>query len=198
MQMRSSRWQVCARAGGATAEIAAMIGKAIAANPTDPEPRLALVAHYLAAGDPKSAVDAAQQALSAIPDRTEIFVALGRAKAIAGNNNSAMATYKRLARLLPESPMPWMGLAELQFAAKDNAGARESLRKALAIKPDLVEAQRKLVALELDAGAVPSALAIARDVQTQHPKESVGTSWRAISTRSKKPGAMRSPSIGTG
>ena len=163
-----------ARTGGTTAEIAAMIGKAIAANPTDPEPRLALVAHYLAAGDPKSAVDAAQQALSAIPDRTEIFVALGRAQTIAGDNNSAMATYKRLARLLPESPMPWMGLAELQFAAKDNVGARESLRKALALKPDLFEAQRRLVALELDAGAVPSALAIARDVQTQHPKESMG------------------------
>ena len=81
--------------------------------------RLALVAHYLAAGDPKSAVSAAQQALSAIPDRTEIFVALGRAQTIAGDNNSAMATYKRLARLLPESPMPWMGLAELQFAAND-------------------------------------------------------------------------------
>jgi len=163
-----------ARTGATTAEVAATIGKAIAASPADPEPRLALVGHYLTAGSPKLAVDAAQEALSAMPDRIELLMALARAQAIAGDRDSATATCKRVARLLPDSPMQWMDLAGLQFAAKDKVGARESLRKALAVTPDLLEAQRRLVALELDTGAVPSALAIARDVQAQRPKESVG------------------------
>ena len=163
-----------AKTGGTTEEIATMIGKAVAANPSDPEPRMALIAHYLTAGDPKKAVAAAQEALTALPDRTEIVDALGRAQQVAGDNNSAIATYNRLAQLLPGSPMPFMRIAELQMLAKDNKGAREGLRKALAVKPDLFEAQRRLVALELDADRAPSALAIARDVQTQHPKESVG------------------------
>ena len=162
------------KSGGTTEEVAAMIGKAIAAGPNDLDPRMALIAYYLTAGDPKKAVAAAQEALAALPDRTEIIDALGRAQQIAGDTNSSIATYNRLAQLLPESPMPFMRIAELQMLTKDNKGARDSLRKALAVKPDLFEAQRRLVALELDADAAPSALAVARDVQKQHPKESVG------------------------
>ena len=163
-----------AKTGGAGEEIATLIGKAVAANPSDPEPRLALIAQHLTAGEPKKSVAAAQEAVTALPDNPDILNALGRAQQIAGDTNSAIATYNRIAQLLPDSATPFMRIAELQMLTKDHKGARESLRKALAVKPDLFEAQRRLVALELDAGAVPSALAVAREVQKQHPKESVG------------------------
>ena len=162
------------KTGGTTEEVALMIGKATAANPNDPEPRMALISHYLSSGDPKKAVAAGQEALAALPDRTEILDALGRAQQVAGDTNSAIATYARLAQLLPESPMPFMRMSELQVMAKDPTAARESLRKALALKPDLFEAQRRMIALEIDRDATPAALAIARDVQKQHPNESVG------------------------
>src|SRR5439155_2849542 len=97
------------------------------------------------------AVAAAQEALATFPDRIDTLNALGRAQQMAGDNNSAIATYNRLAQLVPDSPLPFMRIAELQMQAKDSKGARESLRKVLAIKPDLYDAQRRLVALELEA-----------------------------------------------
>ncbi len=67
-----------------------------------------------------------------------------------------------------------MRIAEIHIAAKDNAAAIDNLRKALAIKPDLVEAQRAIIALDVTSGRIDEALAAARDVQKQRPKESLG------------------------
>ena len=50
--------------------------------------------------------------------------------------------------------------AEVQVADKDLSAARESARKALAMKPDSVEAQRMLIALDLDSGRDTAALAM--------------------------------------
>jgi putative PEP-CTERM system TPR-repeat lipoprotein len=50
----------------------------------------------------------------------------------------------------------------------------ENLRKALAIKPDLVEAQRAMIALDISSGRTDQALTAARDLQKRRPKESVG------------------------
>ena len=176
MQMRSSRSPICARrTGGTTEEVAAMIGKADRGKPE--RPRAAARAHRALLDRRRSEEvpwPRPSKRCRAIPDRTEIFVALGRAQAIAGDNNQAMATYKRLAQSAARvTDAAGCDLAELQFAAKDKRRAR---KPAQGIGPQAgsVEAQRRLVALELDAGAVPSALAIARDVQKQHPKESVG------------------------
>jgi putative PEP-CTERM system TPR-repeat lipoprotein len=62
----------------------------------------------------------------------------------------------------------------VQLAADDKDGARQSLNRALAIKPDLVEAQRALIGLHVNAGRPEDALVIARTVQKQRPRESLG------------------------
>jgi putative PEP-CTERM system TPR-repeat lipoprotein len=48
------------------------------------------------------------------------------------------------------------------------------LRKALSIKADSIEAQRGIMMLDLDAGRTAEALATARQIQKQRPKEAVG------------------------
>jgi putative PEP-CTERM system TPR-repeat lipoprotein len=163
-----------AQTGGTTAEVASLIGEAITAAPTDPEPRLALIAHYLTNGEPDNAVAAGQEAVASMPDRTDILDALGRAQKAAGDTKTAIATYQRLAQLVPESPMPFLRIADLQVLAKDNQGARGSLRKALAVAPDLLEARRNLVILELADGSEQAAVALAREAQKQQPGESAG------------------------
>ncbi len=163
-----------ARTGGKTEEIATVLGKAIAAGPDEPAPRVALVALYLRAKDQKKALAAAQEAQAAHPDRPEIVDALGRAQQAAGDTNQALGTYGRLATLLPGSPQPHLRMAEIHAEAKNREAARASLRKALEIRTDLVEAQRGLLLLELEGGRVPEALAIARQVQKQRPREAVG------------------------
>jgi len=74
----------------------------------------------------------------------------------------------------PLSPQPYMRLADVHLAEKNKEAAAQSLRKGLEIKPDLLDAQRALIALDLDAKRVPDALTTASTVQKQRPKEAVG------------------------
>jgi len=163
-----------AQAGGSPDEVTALIRKAVTANPAEIAPRLALVSYYIRVNDPKKAAAAAQEALAALPDRPEILDAAGQAYKVAGDSSQAITIYNKLVQLRPDSVLPYMRLAELQIAAKDNTAAMENLRKALAIKPDLIEAQRAIIALDASSGRTNEALAAARDIQKRRPKESVG------------------------
>jgi len=159
---------------GASSESLALIEKAIAANATAPTPRLALIAHYMLNKDPKKAVGAARQALEALPDNPDVIVALGTAQLGSGETDQAIATFTNLTKRYPDSAIAWFRLAQAQAAAKAKPLAIENLRKALAIKPDFLDAQRALVGLEYDVGHLTEAVAVAREVQKQRPNESIG------------------------
>jgi putative PEP-CTERM system TPR-repeat lipoprotein len=163
-----------AQAGGSTDEVATLIGKAVTAKPTETGPRLALIAHYIKANEPKKAVAAAQEAIAALPDRPEILDAAGRAYQAAGDSNQAINTYKTLAQLRPESPVAFLRMAEIQIAANDNPAALDNLNRALVINPDLDQARRAVIALDLSGGRTKEALAAARDVQKKRPTDPVG------------------------
>lgn len=163
-----------AKTGGPAEEVATLINKAISANPAETVPRIALINLYLGAKDTKKALSAALEALTAFPDRPEILDAAGRAQEAAADINQALATYGKLAALVPNSPHPYLRMAEIQIAANNKAAAMQSLRKAISIKADSVEAQRGIMMLDLDAGRTTEALATARQVQKQRPREAVG------------------------
>ncbi len=97
-------------------------------------------------------LSAAQEALAALPDRPEILEHAGRIHQAAGNTYQALTIYKKLASLQPKSTLPYLRLAEVQTADKNNDEAVASLQKALALKPDLLEAQLRLIALHAQAG----------------------------------------------
>ncbi|PKO89807.1 MAG: PEP-CTERM system TPR-repeat protein PrsT [Betaproteobacteria bacterium HGW-Betaproteobacteria-10] len=163
-----------AAAGGTTEEISGLIGKAVSANPTELAPRLALIQFYLNKKEGKKALTAANDAVAAVPDKPELLDALGRTQQFLGDFNQAQTTYSKLATLQPASPLAQMRLAEIHLGNKNKDEAAKSLKKALEIKPDLVEAQRGLILLALDAKKPNDALNMAREVQKQRPKESVG------------------------
>lgn len=163
-----------AKTGGTPEEVATLIGKAVSANPTEPGPRLLLVDLYLRNKDVKKALSAAQDAVTALPDKPELLDALGRVQQTAGDFNQAISTYNKLAGLQPKSPQPYLRLAEVHVAAKNKDAAVQSLRKGLEIKPDMIEAQRGLIMLALDAGKSQEAVEIAREIQKQRPKEVAG------------------------
>ncbi len=77
-------------------------------------------------------------------------------------------------------------MAEIQLAVKDKDKALESLRQALVIQPDFVAAQRGVIALDLDAGRLPQAVAVAREIQKQRPKQPVGYLFEGDIYASKK------------
>ncbi|MBL8413611.1 MAG: PEP-CTERM system TPR-repeat protein PrsT [Propionivibrio sp.] len=166
--------ELSAKAGGKPEEVAVLVNKAISANPAEAAPRIALIGLYLGAKEPKKALTAAQDALAVLPDRPEILDAAGRAQQAAGEFNQALATYGKLANLMPNSIQPQLRMAEIQVAAKNKDAAMQSLRKALSIKADSIEAQRGIIMMEVEAGRTAEALAMAREIQKQRPKEAVG------------------------
>ena len=165
---------IAARSGAAKDEVAKLIGNAVAANPTEVAPRLLLIDFYLRKQDFKTALSEAQNAVVALPNSPEVLEALGRSQQAAGEFNQAITTFSKLAGMQPLSPRPHMILADAHMAAKNKEAAGVSLRKGLEIKPDLVEAQRALIVLDLDGKKFQEALTTARTVQKQRPKEAVG------------------------
>lgn len=166
--------ELAARSGASKDEVAKLINNAVAANPTEMAPRLMLINFHLNNKDIKQALSAAQDARTAVPDSPELLDALGRTQQMSGDLNQAIVSYNKLATMQPMSPQPYMRLAELHIAAKDKEAAALNLRKALEIKPDLQQAQRGSILLDVDGKNFQGALATARMMQKQSPKEAMG------------------------
>lgn len=163
-----------AREGGNKTEVAELISKAITANPTDKLPRLLLIDLHLRNKDDKLALSAAQNAVAAIPDSPELVDALGRAQQATGDVNQALISYNKAASLAPNSPMPHIRMAQAHMQAKNKGAAAQSLRKALDVKADHLEAQRALILLAMDEKKYSEAVAIAKTIQKQRPNEALG------------------------
>ena len=163
-----------ARSGAKAEDVAALINKAIEANPADVSARLALINLYLTTREARKAVAASQEALGVLPDNPALLDAEGRAQQATENYNQALSIYGKLASLQPTSQQPHLRMAEVHMAAKNKDAALQSLRKALAIKPDSIEAQRGLMMFDLEAGKTTDAVAKARNIQKQHPGNAAG------------------------
>lgn len=162
------------RTGGSKEEVAGLFARAVTANPTEKQSHLMLVEFHMRNQDYKLAVAAAQGAVVAIPDSPELLDALGLAQQASGDNNQALTSFGKLASLQPESVLPLMRLANVQMASGNKDAAASSLRKALSLKPDLMDAQRGLINLAMEATNYTEALAVARNVQKQRPKDVAG------------------------
>ena len=165
---------LAARSGAAKDEVAKLIGNAVNANPADVPPRLLLIEFHRRNKDIKLALSAAQDAVAALPDSPEALDALGRTQQAAGEFNQAIASFNKLAAMQPLSPQPHLRLADAHMAAKDKTAAAASLRKALEIKPDLQQAQRGSIMLDVDGKNIQGALSTARTMQKQGPSDAAG------------------------
>ena len=166
--------QLAATSAATRDEALTWVQKAVDAAPSNPTPRLLLTDAYARRGDQKQALAAAQSAVTAIPDSPELLIALGAAQQASGDINQAIATYGKAVAAQPLSPVPLVRLAEAQATGEDYRSAEQSLRKALEIKPDLLDAQRGLIMIQLTEKNYKDALAVAKQVQQQRPKEALG------------------------
>ncbi|MCB1995818.1 MAG: PEP-CTERM system TPR-repeat protein PrsT [Rhodoferax sp.] len=163
-----------ARTGAAREEILEMFNSAIRQAPTDPTPRLALVNYQLNTQDAKAALVSAQQAAAVLPDNPAVLDALGRAQAASGDTNQALASFGKLAQLVPNSAAPHLRSADVHWAARNTEGAIQALRRALGIDPDSLQAQRALIDAYLATDKRADALTVARQVRQQRPSQDVG------------------------
>jgi putative PEP-CTERM system TPR-repeat lipoprotein len=160
--------------GAGKDEVAGWLNKAVEANPSEAAPRLLLIDLLLRNKDTKQALAVAQSGVTAMPNSPEMLTALGQAQQMSGELNQALSTYGKLVTMQPMSPQPFLRQAEVQVAKKDYAAAEQSFRKALELQPDLFEAQRGLVILDVQAKKYQDAIALTRAMQRQRPKETLG------------------------
>jgi putative PEP-CTERM system TPR-repeat lipoprotein len=133
-----------------------------------------LARSYAQAGDAKKALEVAKQAQVTSPDDFEVLDALGAIQIAAGEKEQALVTYQKLAMLQPKSPVALYRLATAQAASSNQAAAASTLKKALALKPDFIDAQVALADLDVRAGRFPEAMKIAQQVQKQAAKSPLG------------------------
>ena len=159
--------------GAPSKEVGVQIEKA-AANPTFVPASLAWIEHLNRRGESKAALAAAQRADAANPNNPRIVEVLGLAQQAGGDPNQAAATFNRLAALLPKSAAPQLRLAGAYLQAKDQTAAIEALKKASALQPKSLDIKRDLAFALQGAGRSEEALATARSMQKEYPKEPVG------------------------
>ena len=85
-----------------------------------------------------------------------------------------MLTYQKLASARSESPFAHYRLATAQVNAGDFSGGADSLRRALQLKPDYLEAAFMLAGLEVRNGRHAEAVKLAQQLQTSMPKSPAG------------------------
>lgn len=164
------------QAGKPKQEVAATLAKAVEANPADPFLRRRLVMYHLGKRDYKLALNAAQNAASALPNDADMLALLGNAQLAAGDANQAISSYSKLVSMQPRSPTPLLGLANAQIAAKSYAAAAEAANKAATLAPDSPAAAQLGAQIDLLAGKPDAALARARALQVRLPKAAYGFS----------------------
>ena len=166
--------ELAVRTGAAPDVVVKYLRDGVKANTGAAAPHVALINHLLSSNDGKGALTAAREATGALPNNLEVMDALGRSQLAADTAEQAISTFKRLTALQVTNPMHHIRLAEAQAANKDPVGARQSLRKALEIKPDMLMAKRALVSLALMEKRPQEALDVAKDMQKQAPKDATG------------------------
>jgi putative PEP-CTERM system TPR-repeat lipoprotein len=168
-------------------EIRAAIERAVSANPSSAQPRVALIAFHVSRRDWSAAVLAGQSAQAAVPDNPAILEALGVAQFASGEQNQAIATLKRAAQLRPDNAQALLMLAELQTRMKDWDGAIQSMRSAVDLQPASSPVWLALAAVYDEAGRIPAGMDEARRLQKQNPDRAAGFGLEAeLDARQKK------------
>ncbi|MBL8472246.1 MAG: PEP-CTERM system TPR-repeat protein PrsT [Rhodocyclaceae bacterium] len=166
--------QLKANNGSKPEEVRPILEKAIAANPAEREPRVALVRLLGSTGEASKALEAATELERLFPSDPQMLEVVGTAQFLAGETNRAIQTFNQVVALRPESPVALFRLGEAQAATRNLDAAAESFKKALQLKPDYPEAQNELVKVYVVAQRIPEALAVAKQMQKQSPKAALG------------------------
>jgi putative PEP-CTERM system TPR-repeat lipoprotein len=160
---------------GQMAEATSWLEKAAAAKPDAVVPAIRLAVQYLRTNQQEKALALARRMQVANPGNAEVLDLLGQAQVATNHPGDAVETYNMLVRSAPRSTLAQLRLAGAYLKNGNEAAAVVSLKKALSLKPDFLEAQLALASLDANAGRGEQALATARQIQKQRPQ--VVTGW---------------------
>lgn len=160
--------------GASKDEVIGLIRNAIKASPGEATPQLMLVEYLLLNKDAKGALEAAQLAIAAAPNSLELLDALGRAQVMAGQPLQAINTFSKLTQAQPNVALSHVRTAEVHAQLNNHEAALRSLKAALAITPNMLQAQQMALGLEMRSARPQNAIQIAKTIQRQRPNQAVG------------------------
>ena len=155
--------------GAPPSEVLPLLDGAVKASPGDLQSRMQLIEFHWASGNLKAALAACQDADTAIPNRRELLLLMGRVQLAGKDYQQALTTFNRVIALQPASVPAALGIAEAMVGQKDHAAAERQLQKLLQGNPQLLPARRMLAGVYLAKDRKAEALALARDLQKLSP-----------------------------
>jgi tetratricopeptide (TPR) repeat protein len=138
------------------------VDRARAAAPNDPAPEIALVNLYGSQQDWKNAAATANQLAERFPANPDVLDAKGRVQIATSDKEGAIATYKRIHELAPDSLPALSRYLALLNSAKDFPQARAVLQAALARDPKNSQLKGDLLRVESEIDGLEASLAKAR------------------------------------
>lgn len=155
-------------------EVLTQLREIVRQHPADPLPRLALLRLGLAGGDKQKLLTDAEEADAALPNQLELLDLLGQAYALNNKPERALQTFNRMLALAPNSPQPYLRLAEVHRALPNGRQAwLDNLRKALVIDPRRVDVQRTLVMDALEQKQPEQARKLVQELRERRPKDAL-------------------------
>jgi cellulose synthase operon protein C len=128
------------------------------AHPKAVEPPLLLARLALAKDDAKRADDFIKAALQATPKRADVLNSAGLLYLETGRFDQALALFQEGTSTDATNPVLWLNLGRAQLGLNQRGQARESLQKALNLRPDWLPAVGALAFLEVQEGNGTAAL----------------------------------------
>ncbi|MDZ4658346.1 MAG: tetratricopeptide repeat protein [Bythopirellula sp.] len=121
--------------------------KTLELHPDDPWSREALASCYVAAGQPRQAIELLEMQTELLADSPQATVILGMAHLAVGDAEVAEDQLRRALEDDEESPLAWLGLGQVLVASKQPAEAETAFRRAVELAPRLMVARLDLVDL---------------------------------------------------
>ncbi len=130
---------------------------------------LRLADFYLRSGATDKAMLLARKIQASHPGHPEALAMLARVQYSANHYAAALESYAKLAVLLPDSPMVHTHIAMVHIADKKEENALASLKRALAMQADLLDAQLTQVRILLGQKRFAEAQTVIATVRKQKP-----------------------------
>jgi putative PEP-CTERM system TPR-repeat lipoprotein len=163
------------RLGAPDTEVSKLLADAVAADPSDPQLRLAQIDFLSRSRDTQAAaMNAAQAAVSALPDNADVLERLGRLHLAAGDRQQALSAFSKVTTGQPDRASGHLGVASVHLAGSDTDEAMRAVRKAVEVEPDSAAAHRMLISMLMQARQPQKALEAARQLQQRRPADGLG------------------------
>jgi putative PEP-CTERM system TPR-repeat lipoprotein len=125
-------------------------------------------------GDNPKALAVLREAAQKSPEDVALLQRYGGLQVAQKDGQGAIATFSKLTKLQPHIALAWMQLAEAYVVAKNDAGAVQSLNRALEIKPSPPQAKAMLAQVIFRQGNKAEAERLAEEITKESPKSTLG------------------------